>query len=39
VPLRALHAAGLVAERTPGAVAALDAALRTPLAPFMPDDF
>jgi predicted acetyltransferase len=39
VPLRALHAAGLVVERTQGAVAALDAALLTPLAPFIPDDF
>jgi predicted acetyltransferase len=39
VPLGALHAAGLVLEHTTGAVAALDAALRTPLAPFTPDDF
>jgi predicted acetyltransferase len=39
VPLSALHAAGVVEERTAGAVAALDAALRTPLAPHAPDDF
>jgi predicted acetyltransferase len=39
VSLAALHAAGLVTERTPGSVATLDAALRTPLAPYIPDDF
>ena len=39
VPLTALQAAGLVEERTDGAVAALDAGLRTPLAPHAPDDF
>jgi predicted acetyltransferase len=39
VSLSALHAAGLVTEHTPGSVAALDAALRTPLAPHILDDF
>jgi predicted acetyltransferase len=39
VTLARLAAAGLVDERTPGAVEALDAALRTPRAPFMPDHF
>ncbi|MFI5668121.1 GNAT family N-acetyltransferase [Streptomyces sp. NPDC051704] len=34
-----LVAAGLVAERTPGAAAALDAALRTPLLPHTADEF
>jgi predicted acetyltransferase len=34
-----LHAAGLVGEGTPGAAAALDAAWRTPLAPYGPDDY
>ena len=39
VSVAALRAAGLVEERTEGAVAALDAALRTPLAPHALDDF
>ncbi|MET9324659.1 GNAT family N-acetyltransferase [Streptomyces sp. NPDC003038] len=34
-----LVAAGLVAERAPGAAAALDAALRTPLLPHTADEF
>ncbi|MFJ3909415.1 GNAT family N-acetyltransferase [Streptomyces vinaceus] len=34
-----LVAAGLVAERTPGAAAALDAALHTPLLPHTADEF
>ncbi|MCC0095233.1 GNAT family N-acetyltransferase [Streptomyces flavotricini] len=34
-----LAAAGLVAERTPGAAAALDAALSTPLLPHTADEF
>ncbi|MBT2481314.1 GNAT family N-acetyltransferase [Streptomyces sp. ISL-94] len=34
-----LVAAGLVAEHTPGAAAALDAALRTPLLPHTADEF
>jgi predicted acetyltransferase len=39
VSLFALHAAGLVVEHTPGSVTTLDAALRTPLAPHIVDDF
>ena len=35
--LRRLHDAGLVEERTPGAVAALQAALDVPRAPFAPE--
>jgi predicted acetyltransferase len=39
VAVGTLRAAGLVDERTAGAADRLDAALRTPLAPFLPDDF
>jgi predicted acetyltransferase len=39
VPLAALAAAGLVDERTPGALDGLDAALRVPLAPYCADHF
>ena len=39
VPVAALRAAGLVEEHTAGAVERLDAALHSPLAPFLPDDF
>jgi predicted acetyltransferase len=35
----ALHRAGLVTERTEGAVTALAAALASPRAPFCPDNF
>ena len=38
-PVTALHAAGLVSERRPGAVAELDAAWRTARAPHGPDDY
>jgi predicted acetyltransferase len=39
VPLATLRDAGLVEERTPGAVAALDAALRVERAPWVVDGF
>lgn len=38
-PLTRLADAGRVEERTPGAVAALDAALRIPRAPWIPEEF
>lgn len=39
VPLTALHRAGLVSERTPGAVAAMTMAFDWPTKPFCPDNF
>ncbi|HEU5483903.1 MAG TPA: sterol carrier protein domain-containing protein, partial [Microlunatus sp.] len=39
VPLTALHRAGLVSERTPGAVAAMTMAFDWPQKPFCPDNF
>ena len=39
VPLTALHRAGLVAERSPGAVAAMTMAFDWPQKPFCPDGF
>lgn len=39
VQLTALHRAGLVTERTPGAVAAMTMAFDWPTKPFCPDDF
>lgn len=39
VPLTALHRAGLVAERTPGTVAAMSVAFDWPIKPFCPDNF
>lgn len=39
VPLTALHRAGLVSERSPGAVAAMTMAFDWPTKPFCPDHF
>lgn len=39
VPLTALHRAGLVTERTPGAVATMTRAFDWPIKPFCPDGF
>ncbi len=39
VPLTSLHRAGLVSERTPGAVAAMTMAFDWPQRPYCPDDF
>ena len=39
VPLTALHRAGLVSERTPGAVAAMTMAFDWPQKPYCPDNF
>ena len=39
IPLTSLHRAGLVTERTPGAVAAMTMAFDWPQRPYCPDGF